>query len=659
MVSSSNYQYETLPSSVVFSNIHRNDLNTSETSISAASVVQNLNQLQIWCIQLFNTDSVVDEIGRPYRLHGSYMLLTERHGSEKVFQDLVHQLKILRHNWEWNPRAKVVIVVSQEQGGGTEKVAHDLFEYLWSIRVVNAVLVIPAEGEANLLNIYTFFPYYPPGNCPDKIKASLLSQYHRDDEGNTGFLHEKELFPEKIPDDIKGCPIVISSFELPPLAMRKHTKDIKDPFAYDEGIEVRILFQLGKTTNSKVVFRPPPADGELWGYDVGNGTWVGITGEVQRGLSDISINFMWSRSHLIKEVEDSREYLIDTARWFIACAKPYPRWSSLTRVFRPSLWLGLLTAYLIVGIIIWQVVKINNSFTADPIENQAYSSFQKCLLNFWAIILEESASNNPPHVAVIRGIFLVWVLYCYAINTVYQTFLTTFLINPGLQPQITTEDELLHSGMKFGLEDGIISLLNMDIESRYRHYVTCNNIPGCLHRTATRGDLAVLYSKYIMQYMITVKYLNADAEPIVCNLQEDIANILVPLCLTKGFALRRHYDNMLIHLKEGGIVDFWWNEILYLALLEVARDFNLPAGEYIALSLEHLQSAFYFLIIGLVSSLIVFLMELFWKDRKICRNKKKQDANSNVRKTHLNVKPSIIEGKSRGKACFGTAYENK
>ncbi|KAJ9588536.1 hypothetical protein L9F63_018099 [Diploptera punctata] len=391
---------------------------------------------------------------------------------------------------------------------------------------------------------------------------------------------------------------------------KRDTKALDDHLTYDEGIEVRLVLQLGKTTNSTVVFRPPPADGELWGFDVGNGSWTGITGEVQRGLSDMAINSLWSRSHLLKEVEDSREHFIDTARWFIACAKPYPRWSSLTRVFKPTLWLGLLMAYLIVGIIIWQVVKINNSFNTEPIENQAYTSLQKCLLNFWAIILEESASNNPPHIGVIRAIFMVWVLYCYAVNTVYQAYLTTFLINPGLQPQVTTEDELVHSGMKLGLEDGIINVLSIDIESRYRDYVNCNDIPGCLHRTATKGDLAVLFSKYMMQYMITVKYLNADAEPIVCDLQEEFSINLFSLCLTKGFVLKRHYDKMLIRLLEGGIVNHWWNDILYTALLEVANDFNLPTGEYIALSMEHLQSAFYFLMIGIFSAFIVFLMEL-------------------------------------------------
>lgn len=80
-----------------------------------------------------------------------------------------------------------------------------------------------------------------------------------------------------------------------------------------------------------------------------------------------------------------------------------------------------------------QVVKITSSLSTEAGQNQAYASLGKRLLNFWAIILEKSASSHPPNVAIITAVFFAWVLYCWAINNVYHAYLTSFLTYPGLQ----------------------------------------------------------------------------------------------------------------------------------------------------------------------------------------------------------------------------------
>jgi hypothetical protein len=61
---------------------------------------------------------------------------------------------------------------------------------------------------------------------------------------------------------------------------------------------------------------------------------------------------------------------------------------------------------------------------------------------------------------------------------------------------------------------------------------------------------------------------------------------------------------------QAGLVNFRWEQLKYTATLEKAGDYILSPGEYIALTMEHLQSAFYFLLLGNVITLVSFLVEL-------------------------------------------------
>jgi hypothetical protein len=78
----------------------------------------------------------------------------------------------------------------------------------------------------------------------------------------------------------------------------------------------------------------------------------------------------------------------------------------------------------------------------------------------------------------------------------------------------------------------------------------------------------------------------------------------------KGFPLKARYDEVLLFLMQAGLLNLWWENIKYAATLETAGDISLPSGEYIALTMEHLQSAFYFLFLGYAISVLSFLLEI-------------------------------------------------
>jgi hypothetical protein len=54
----------------------------------------------------------------------------------------------------------------------------------------------------------------------------------------------------------------------------------------------------------------------------------------------------------------------------------------------------------------------------------------------------------------LRIVIFAWIFYSFSISTVFQTFFTSFLVDPGLQKQITSLKELSNSHMEYGIPPG-------------------------------------------------------------------------------------------------------------------------------------------------------------------------------------------------------------
>jgi hypothetical protein len=57
-----------------------------------------------------------------------------------------------------------------------------------------------------------------------------------------------------------------------------------------------------------------------------------------------------------------------------------------------------------------------------------------------------------PRAPSLRSHFFAWVIFSLAFSTVFQAFLTTFLIDSGYKPPIQNMDELFASGIKLAYQ---------------------------------------------------------------------------------------------------------------------------------------------------------------------------------------------------------------
>jgi hypothetical protein len=322
-------------------------------------ILEELNKIEAWTILSFNANNDIKETSPSRSNYEGYILLSSCQDYEDVVKDVGQQVKKLRNTWEWNPRAKFVILVLAIRGVRTKRLAEDIVAELWASKIVNSVVLIPSldtnmsTDPVNILDSYVWFPYHPTGKCPHDTYVTLPDRWVWDVRGSGHFLHNASLFPPKIQNDVHGCPLTVSTFDIPSFIMKRNTSKLdNEGVIYGKSLDIQIVSEFAKTTNSSIIYRVPPPDGGQLGWDVGNGTWIGVTGEIARSYSDIGIANIWHRCHLFKGLECLRPYLIDKVRWYVPCATSYPRWLSLTRLFRLSLWSAFVTAYVVVSLVV-------------------------------------------------------------------------------------------------------------------------------------------------------------------------------------------------------------------------------------------------------------------------------------------------------------------
>lgn len=543
--------------------------------------------------------------------HGSYVMFAE---TGNVVQDVRNQLIDLKTHFGWNSRAKFVVAIVGPLNRLLEgSLVEDVLNELWTEKTANTIVIFYYE-ELTTLHIYTHFPYYPPSRCGHNPTAVFIDQWVVNKEGEGNFLLGAPLFPDKIPLNFHGCPFKISTFEFEPLVTKPTL--INNKRMYSEGLEIRVLELVMNAMNLSPIYRSPPENGK-WGIRLENGSWNGIYGEVIDHLSDVAVCGMVLDNIRSRSADFTVPHEGLEISWHVPCAKPFPRWASLTRVFTPSLWLGFFLIYVIVSVVMWMVLHIRKTA-----KREYYMNLETCFLNLWAVILSVSASGSASNRTVLRFIFLLWVWYSLVVNTVYQTFLTSFLVDPGVQDQLNTEEELVNSDLKLGFNSYMALHSDEVFTDRYKRRVICEDIDQCVERLAVQGDLAFLISKFVGRYKASFKFLRAGGKPGFCCIKDDFSHVWMVMYLQKGSLYLDRFNSILLRMWEAGMVDHWREEIIYTAMLAGSRESAMESDPnfYISLSLVHLQSAFYCLVLGYMLSLATVISEsVYVRGRYFCK----------------------------------------
>jgi hypothetical protein len=197
-----------------------------------------------------------------------------------------------------------------------------------------------------------------------------------------------------------------------------------------------------------------------------------------------------------------------------------------------------------------------------------------------------------------------------AISNVYQTYLTSFLVDPGLEHQISSDEEVMNSGMEYGVPSAISTVIPHVTTCRYRNLLPCDDIKACQDRIAFRRDFSYIFSTLSMEFVIAARYTDANGKQLICSFEEIILSQLITMPVPKGYVMLDRFSSIILHLQQAGLIEQWFKDIKYTTSLSSRVETDLLNGEYTKLSLLHMQSAIYILLFGLFMSFAVFLLEM-------------------------------------------------
>lgn len=202
--------------------------------------------------------------------------------------------------------------------------------------------------------------------------------------------------------------------------------------------------------------------------------------------------------------------------WWIPCAELFPKWKSITRVLSLALWL--------VGLASTAIAAVFMLVTGKNIhDTSVYREISSCLATFWSVLLGASLSVLP-HSDTLRVFFITWVCYSLAINTVFQDYLISCLIDPGLQHQISSMDEIIDYKIECGA-DRFLATYRRSFNDRQINIITgklkeFETRESAIKRRGTHKDFALLDAEFATEWYINTNYIDKKGKLMVCSVNE-------------------------------------------------------------------------------------------------------------------------------------------
>ena len=535
---------------------------------------------------------------------------------DTVFNAFKSDLARISHLPFWNARGKFIIMSLSRNLSSVNfvpeenKLIKNVLGELWEKDVVNAIVLahnIDTNTSTATVDIHTWFPF-AEDHCRGPVERTvILDQWLID--GESGFVKNAKLFPDKMLNFFK-CVVKASTFPHEPFIIFNRT-EASNITRYSEGIEISVLQIIGSELNFTIQYLPEPQRKVNKIFS--------LYSEVSNKQSDIGFASSPRTYQTIGTRDYTIGYIRESIKWFGPLAKRSPRWKGLVIIFAPLMWLLVLTVYLIASLVFWLLANVNRRKN----EHVSYKNAVLCFLQMFSVILGEAVFVTP-HSWSLRLFFIVCVFYCLLINTSYQSSLISVLTHPQFEPAIDTVEELLKSKMAHGFVPFLRHWLNEtnDAESReiLRNYVNCSTLQSCLKRVVYKQDLAVCGGELHLLCLSYKKKYRISGGPKFVPFKDEVATFLASMFFRSGSPFLENFDRIIYRVVESGMVQKFWEdlEVFYRfgQIDEEGDEFDDEntdghVSEAVVLTVDHLQGAFFLLLLGLAFSLTVFIIELF------------------------------------------------
>jgi len=544
-------------------------------------------------------------------------LWTETNGSD-VLESLESQMEnIQAYTYSWNRRGRYFVFVTDMDIQHPQQLAMNISQLLWTTYNVMNVLIMISNNHSSgpeinsqnshcVIEFYTWFPY-ESGNCGQVRNVILLDKWSLGENKNSNL----ELFPEKVPRNLHQCPIKIYANEFEPHIMLVCNKEGHGNGTCTlRGIETEYIYFVGKAMNLNLSFLKLPYKNVTEQY------FEGIQFVLDR-KADVVMGVCPLHYLPIAFLDPTVPYIHTAMKWYVPCAGQLPRIGNILDVFDTFVWFATIIISFVTALLFWTAA--NLSSYSGMKESNTYKLLHNDFYNVWSILLGQSLPKLPI-TSQLRRTFFLFVCFCFAMNTVFQTLFISYLVQPGYEKQIESFDEMKDSGILFA-KHRIADLLSMLASNDYIHEVrspeeTCIVFEPCMIRLIQKRDIITIAIQSYAEYVDSIVGIKVTGKKSLCSIQENIISFNLAMYLSKGNPLLDKFNVHIQRSLEGGLGEKYksemaWNESLRKRSKSPKQDFDNEDGDtYFIFTIVHLKIGFYLLLFGYVLSSAVFFCEL-------------------------------------------------
>ncbi|PSN52241.1 Ionotropic receptor 368 [Blattella germanica] len=287
------------------------------------------------------------------------------------------------------------------------------------------------------------------------------------------------------------------------------------------------------------------------------------------------------------------------SKWYVPIGKKIAPWRSLYKAFTPGMWIFVLFTSIFGNLFLGLIQKVKKLLfgVTDRVDNIVTN----VVLTHLGVGVRDSYTG-PASVLL----FSLLLFYCLLINTAYQSTLFGLMVEPGEYPPIQTIEELKASN--FVLKSfAFVYYGNNKKGIKYENYEYCG--VDCFMEITENTEVAVLLAKSIgdlfrdlsrrLHGTYKVLALTEIVETEYLGITSNIYNCI----------MFNRLETIIFRSAAFGLIDKWNKDFYRWWKIKVHSKFQEP--DIPALSLWHLQGAFYVLLLGVFGSIIIFIAESF------------------------------------------------
>jgi hypothetical protein len=249
-------------------------------------------------------------------------------------------------------------------------------------------------------------------------------------------------------------------------------------------------------------------------------------------------------------------------------------------------------------------LNIEEYFLSDPNENQTSRICDESIVdeigshNFEPVEYETLAkikrlsSDSPKGYFIIVWDFSTTMFYA-DINTLQELDESELPIAMGFWNFIKADSDLIRS------------LENKSIRKSH----------DSVDFVAYQRNLSSCESKLYTEFLMKMKYVDHDGLPLLHIVNECLSTFLLTNIVPKGSAFLTVFDNVITKIVESGLTIKWNNDIVDSLTIEKMINLNRNRTSLKSFSIYVVQSAFYIIVLGYISSFLLFLCEVLYKNK--------------------------------------------